>query len=130
MLRVNFLNVFLYKNKNYMMIVNVTNVTDNNYEGFIQDGVCLIDIYADWCKPCQVIGPIIDELSDEYKDKEIKFGKLNADDNSETVSKLGVRNIPTIIIYKDGEVVERTVGMVSKNQLKDLIDNHLQVENN
>jgi thioredoxin 1 len=113
-----------------MMIVNVTELTDNNFEGFTSDGISLVDIWAPWCGPCRMISPIIDELSDEYKDKEIKFGKLNADDSSETVSKLGVRNIPTILIYKDGEVVERTVGMVSKNQLKDLIDNHLQVENN
>jgi thioredoxin 1 len=113
-----------------MIIVNVTELTDNNFGGFISNGISLVDIWAPWCGPCRMISPIIDELSDEYKDKEIKFGKLNADDNSETVSKLGVRNIPTILIYKDGEVVERTVGMVSKNQLKDLIDNHLQVENN
>jgi thioredoxin 1 len=111
-----------------MMIVNITKLTDSNFDEFINNGVSLVDIYADWCKPCQVISPIIDELSSEYKD--VKFGKLNADDNSETVSKLGVRNIPTILIYKDGQVVERTVGMISKNQLKDLIDNHSQVENN
>jgi len=110
-----------------MMIVNVTNITGENYEGFIQDGVNIIDIYADWCKPCQVIGPIIDKLSSDYKDSEIKFGKLNADDNSEIVRSLGVRNIPTIIIYKNGEIVDRTVGMVSEGQLKELIDNQLML---
>jgi len=111
-----------------MMIVNVTELNDNNFDGFISDGISLVDIYAPWCGPCKIISPIIDELSSEYKD--VKFGKLNTDDNSETVSKLSVRNIPTILIYKDGQVVERTVGMKSKNQLKDLIDNHSQVENN
>lgn len=111
-----------------MMIVNVTELNDNNFDGFISDGISLVDVWAPWCGPCRMISPIIDELSSEYKD--VKFGKLNADDNSETVSKLGVRNIPTILIYKDGQVVERTVGMTSKNQLKDLIDNHSQVENN
>lgn len=110
------------------MIVNVTELNDNNFDGFISDGISLVDIYAPWCGPCKIISPIIDELSSEYKD--VKFGKLNTDDNSETVSKLSVRNIPTILIYKDGQVVERTVGMKSKNQLKDLIDNHSQVENN
>ena len=111
-----------------MMIVNVTELNDNNFDEFISDGISLVDIYAPWCGPCKIISPIIDELSSEYKD--VKFGKLNTDDNSETVSKLSVRNIPTILIYKDGQVVERTVGMKSKNQLKDLIDNHSQVENN
>ena len=111
-----------------MMIVNVTELNDNNFDGFISDGISLVDIYAPWCGPCKIISPIIDELSSEYKD--VKFGKLNTDDNSETVSKLSVRNIPTILIYKDSQVVERTVGMKSKNQLKDLIDNHSQVENN
>lgn len=110
-----------------MMIVNVTNITDENYKGFIQDGVSLIDIYADWCKPCQVIGPIIDKLSSDYRDSEIKFGKLNADDNSEIIRNLGVRNIPTILIYKNGEIVDRTVGMVSEGQLKELIDNQLML---
>ena len=109
------------------MIVNVTNITDENYKGFIQDGVSLIDIYADWCKPCQVIGPIIDKLSSDYRDSEIKFGKLNADDNSEIIKNLGVRNIPTILIYKNGEIVDRTVGMVSEGQLKELIDNQLML---
>jgi thioredoxin 1 len=111
------------------MLVNVLKLTDDNYTEYTSTGITLVDIKANWCRPCAAISPIIDELSDEYRDR-VVFGKLDADDNSETVSKLGVRNIPTILIYKDGEVVERTVGMVSKNQLKDLIDNHLQVANN
>jgi len=110
-----------------MMIVNVTSITSENYKGFIQDGVCLIDIYADWCKPCQVIGPIIDKLSSDYKDSEIKFGKLNADDYADIVREIGVRNIPTILIYKNGEIVDKTVGMVSEGQLKEVIDNQLML---
>ena len=74
-----------------------------------------------------VIGPIIDKLSSDYRDSEIKFGKLNADDNSEIIRNLGVRNIPTILIYKNGEIVDRTVGMVSEGQLKELIDNQLML---
>ena len=110
-----------------MIIVNVTNITGENYRGFIQDGVSLIDIYADWCKPCQVIAPIIDKLSSDYKDSEIKFGKLNADEHSDIVRELGVRNIPTILIYKNGEIVDKTVGMVSEGQLKEVIDNQLML---
>jgi thioredoxin 1 len=81
-------------------------------------------VWAPWCGPCKTISPIIDELSDEYREQ-VSFGKLNADDNLEKVRELGVRNIPTIMIYKDGQIVERNTGAISKNQLKELIDKHL-----
>jgi len=98
-------------------------VTDSNYKEFISTGVALIDIWAPWCGPCKIVGPIIDSLSNEYDN--VKIGKLNADENSETPQQLGVRSIPTILIYKDGEIVERHVGGASKDQLKSLIDKHL-----
>ena len=110
-----------------MMIVNVTNLNESNFGGFTSDGISLVDVWAPWCGPCKTLSPIIDKLSSDYKDSEVKFGKLNADDNSEIVRSLGVRNIPTILIYKNGEVVERTVGMVSENQLKELIDKQLVI---
>lgn len=99
------------------------NVTDSNYKEFTSTGVALIDIWAPWCGPCKIIGPIIDALSNEYDN--VRIGKLNADENSETPQQLGVRSIPTILIYKDGEIVERHVGGASKDQLKSLIDKHL-----
>jgi thioredoxin 1 len=99
------------------------NVTDSNYKEFTSTGVALIDIWAPWCGPCKIVGPIIDSLSNEYDN--VKIGKLNADENSETPQQLGVRSIPTILIYKDGEIVERHVGGASKDQLKSLIDKHL-----
>lgn len=110
-----------------MIIVNVTDLNDSNYGEFTNDGISLVDVWAPWCGPCKTIGPIIDKLSSDYKDSDIKFGKLNADDNSEIVKTLGVRNIPTILIYKNGEIVERSVGMVSEGQLKELIDNQLML---
>ena len=94
---------------------------------FPNDGISLVDVWAPWCGPCKTIGPVIDKLSSDYRDSEIKFGKLNADDNSEIIRNLGVRNIPTILIYKNGEIVDRTVGMVSEGQLKELIDNQLML---
>jgi len=110
-----------------MIIVNVTDLNDSNFSEFTSDGISLVDVWAPWCGPCKTIGPIIDKLSSDYKDSDIKFAKLNADDNSEIVKTLGVRNIPTILIYKNGEVVERSVGMVSEGQLKELIDNQLML---
>ena len=108
-----------------MIIVNVTDLNDSNFNDFTNEGISLVDVWAPWCGPCKMIGPVIDKLSSDYKDSDIKFGKLNADDNSEIVRNLGVRNIPTILIYKNGEIVDRTVGMVSEGQLKELIDNQL-----
>lgn len=110
-----------------MIIVNVTELNDSNFNDFTNDGISLVDVWAPWCVPCKTIGPIIDKLSSDYKDADIKFAKLNADDNSEIVRSLGVRNIPTILIYKNGEVVERSVGMISENQLKEIIDNQLML---
>jgi thioredoxin 1 len=110
-----------------MIIVNVTDLNDSNFNEFTNEGISLVDVWAPWCGPCKMIGPVFDKLSSDYKDSEIKFGKLNADDNSEIVRSLGVRNIPTIIIYKNGEIVDRTVGMVSEGQLKELIDNQLML---
>ena len=107
-----------------MLIINVTELNETNYKGFISEGISLVDVWAPWCRPCKTISPIIDELSDEYREQ-VSFCKLNADDNSEKVRELGVRNIPTIMIYKDGQIVERNTGAISKNQLKELIDKHL-----
>jgi len=107
-----------------MLIVNVLELTDDNYTEHTSTGVTLVDIKANWCRPCLILSPIIDELSDEYRDR-LVFGKLDADDSSETIKILGVRNIPTILIYKDGQIVERNTGAISKNQLKELIDKHL-----
>jgi thioredoxin 1 len=98
-------------------------VTDSNYKEFISTGVSLVDIWAQWCRPCLTLGPIIDELSNEYDN--VKIGKLNADENKETSQKINIRSIPTIIIYKDGEIVEKQTGMILKSQLKSLIDKHL-----
>lgn len=107
-----------------MLIVNVLELNNDNYTEHTSTGLTVVDIKANWCGPCKVLSPIIDELSDEYRDK-LVFGKLDADDSSETVKILGIRNIPTILIYKDGQIVERNTGAISKNQLKELIDKHL-----
>ena len=98
-------------------------LTDETYQGFTEDGISLVDIWAPWCGPCKAIAPIVEELSTEYEN--VKVGKIDADENPETLKRLGVRNIPTILIYKNGSIVEKHVGMASKAQLKELIDKHL-----
>ncbi len=98
-------------------------VTDANFDGVISEGISLIDFGTTWCGPCRAMDPIIDEISDEYPN--IKVGKMDVDENSSIPAKLGIRSIPTIIIYKNGEVAERKTGSISKSQLKTILDNHL-----
>ena len=98
-------------------------VTNSTYNEFTSSGIVLLDIKTEWCGPCKALSPIIDELADEYTN--VKIGKMDADENSETTQELGIRSIPTILVYKDGMIVEKHVGGASKAQLKSLIDKHL-----
>ena len=106
------------------MVTFITELNNTNYDEFTKDGVVLVDIFEEWCGPCKQIAPIVDDISIEYQDR-AKVGKLDADNNSEIVAKLSIRNIPTILIFKDGEIVEKTVGMISKAQLSELLNKHI-----
>ncbi|GBE17153.1 thioredoxin [bacterium BMS3Abin15] len=94
-------------------------LTDKNFEAEVlkSDKPVLVDFWAPWCGPCQVMGPIIDELAKEIGDK-AKVGKLNVDENQDTASKLGVMSIPTIKIFKGGEIVNEFIGVQNKDVLK------------
>jgi thioredoxin 1 len=100
--------------------------TDANFqETAIDDpGVKVIDFWAEWCGPCRMIAPIIEELSADYKDKAL-IGKVNVDHNPEVAMKYGIRSIPTILILKDGEVVHKHVGTTTKAVLADKIETYL-----
>lgn len=97
--------------------------TDANFktEALESDKPVLVDFYADWCGPCKMMAPIIDELAKEYEGS-VKIGKLNIDDNPETTKQYRVMSIPTMIIFKNGEAVDNVVGVVSKNVLKEKLD--------
>ncbi|HPU63641.1 MAG TPA: thioredoxin [Mobilitalea sp.] len=97
--------------------------TDDNFktEALESDKLVLVDFYADWCGPCKMMAPIIDELAKEYEGI-VKIGKLNVDENPETTRKYRVMSIPTMIIFKNGEAVDNVVGVVSKNVLKEKLD--------
>ncbi len=84
----------------------------------------LVDYWAQWCGPCKMISPLLDEIAEEY-DGELKVVKLNIDDNSEVPLKYGIRGIPTLMIFKDGDISDTKVGPVSKSQLKAFIDSNL-----
>jgi len=101
-------------------------LTDNNFQGEVIDnsGVTVIDFWAEWCGPCKMVSPIIDELATEYEGK-AKVGKVDVDTNQDVSMKYGIRSIPTILIMKGGEVFDRHVGTISKAALSEKIEKAL-----
>lgn len=106
------------------MTTNAIELTPSTYEDFIKNDLVLIDVHAVWCGPCRQISPIVDQISLEFMEQ-LQVGKLNADENRDILIELGVRNIPTLILFKNGEIVERSTGMTTKEKLAELINTHL-----
>lgn len=104
----------------------ITHITDQSFEQeVIQSTVpVLVDFWAEWCNPCRAIAPILDEIAVEYTGK-LKIVKLNVDQNNLTPQKLGVRGIPTLMLFKSGEIESTKVGGLSKSQLTAFINSHL-----
>lgn len=101
-------------------------VTDSNFEEVVlkSDKPVLIDFWAEWCGPCRMVGPIVEEMSGEYDGKAV-IGKLNVDENPEVTVKYGIRSIPALLYFKNGEVVDRQVGAVPKTALAQKLDAQL-----
>ena len=97
-------------------------ITDDNYQELLaQQKLVVIDVWATWCGPCQRLSPIIAQVAEEYSDKAI-VGKYNAENNEELLERFSVRNIPTILFIKNGEVLHRLTGVVNAAKIKDIID--------
>lgn len=91
-------------------------ITDSNFNEYANAGkLMVLDFWAEWCGPCRMVSPIIDELSKEYEGRVI-IGKMDVDNNDEIVSQFGIRNIPTVLFLKDGKVVDKVVGATSKDK--------------
>ena len=106
--------------------MGATHVTQQNFEGEVLKSSVpvLVDFRAEWCGPCKMIAPIVDELADELSDK-LKVTKLNVDDAQEIAAKYNIMSIPTLLIFKGGEPVEQIVGAMSKDQLLEKINQQL-----
>lgn len=103
----------------------VLHINDDQFETEVlkSDKPVLVDFWATWCGPCKMIGPILEELAEEMD--QIKICKIDIDQNSGYASKLGVMNIPTLLIYKDGQLVGKQIGALTKHDLKNFIENHI-----
>jgi len=99
-------------------------LTNDNFEGTVNSGVSLVDFWAPWCGPCRMVAPIIDELAQDF-DGRANICKVNTDEQQDLAVKYGIRSIPTILIMKDGEIVDQVVGATSKQALSDKINHHI-----
>jgi len=107
------------------MITYVTELNTENFKTTIKNNkLVVVDIWAEWCNPCLQLSPIIDEVAAEFGEK-VLVGKLDADSNGDIIKELGVRNIPTVLVYKDGEVVDKSVGMKSKIDITNMISKYI-----
>ena len=100
-------------------------VTDTTFNEETDKGLVLIDFWATWCGPCRMQAPILDQLSEEYDEDEFRIVKMDVDENPQTPQQFGIISIPTLLLKKDGQVVEKAVGVHSKEQLRQMIDQYL-----
>jgi len=100
----------------------LSEINDANFKTETSNGIVLVDCWAEWCGPCRMVAPVLDELSTELKD--VKIMKLNVDFNQKTAQELGIQSIPTLLLYKDGQLVDKAIGALPKPQIKKFIENH------
>ncbi|MBZ5750222.1 MULTISPECIES: thioredoxin [Metabacillus] len=102
----------------------ITHATDQTFLNETNDGVVLVDFWAPWCGPCKMIAPVLEELDADMGDK-VKIVKVDVDENQETAGKFGVMSIPTLLVLKDGEVVDKAVGYQPKEALAEVLNKHV-----
>ncbi len=113
-----------YKYEKETLMGKYIELTGADFEATLAEGVSLVDFWAPWCGPCRMIAPVIEELAEEY-DGKAKICKVNTDEEQDIAVKFGIRSIPTIMFFKDGEMVDQVVGAQSKQALAEKIDAQL-----
>lgn len=110
------------------MQTTVTSVTDASFADEVEaaSGLVVVDFWAPWCGPCRAVAPVIEQLAQEYAGR-VRFAKLNVDESPRTAARYGIRSIPTIGVFRDGEPVDGVVGAVPRQQLAGMIEQHLTV---
>ena len=105
----------------------ILEITDQNFVEEVggQGGLSMVDFWATWCGPCRMVAPIVEQLAVDYAEKGLRVGKLDVDANPETASRFGVRSIPTILFFKDGQLIDKVIGAVPRPQLEQRIQKHL-----
>jgi thioredoxin 1 len=103
---------------------NIIHLNESNFDDSVKDGVVLVDFSAEWCGPCKMLTPIIEELANDYSAK-AKICKVDIDKDDALAMRFNVRGVPTVLIYKDGEVVETLVGFRSKDDFKKILDSNI-----
>lgn len=96
-------------------------LTNQNFEEEVKEGVVLVDFFATWCGPCKMIAPVLSQIAEEYKGK-VKVGKVNVDDENDLAVKYQIASIPTLILFKDGKLVKTVIGLCSKSEIENMIN--------
>jgi thioredoxin 1 len=106
---------------------NLLTITDASFDADVtqSSGLVLLDFWADWCAPCKMLAPVLADIADDYADV-LRVGKINADDNKDSATRLAVRGLPSLVMLKDGVEVGRLIGNVTKTRLADFVDQHLE----
>ena len=108
--------------------IKATEITEQNFDELVtkSDVPVLIDFWAAWCGPCKVMGPIMDELAEDYQDRPVRIGKVNMEANPQLSARFGVRSIPTFIFFNEGRPVSQGVGLVPKYDLEEVIEQYIE----
>ena len=104
---------------------NTPELTNGEFEEFVKSGVAFVDFFAEWCMPCLMMAPILDDLNEKFRGK-IKFGKVNVDDNRELAQKFSIMSIPNMILFKDGKKVSQFIGAISQEELENKLRNFVK----